>query len=221
MKAEMKWKGETRKAEIQNGGRQRYHGFSRRFVARQRGRGLIHYVATALTLEGGFSSVAHTKTRLFCSVPRSGKQWYCYGQQQQQCRPPTTEDTTIASKRKVRFIVYIYIYIYISICKIVQLDESCFSLSRVTREKERKEKYRAASKTKSYFIDRRNVSSGAYLVSNISVSVCLELCNELRPLPSGKSQIARDISVRGEEKGNCRKSWEGRSLGSFVTAWSA
>lgn len=114
--------------------------------------------------------------------------------------------TTIASKRKVRFIVYIYIYIYISICKIVQLDESCFSLSRVTREKERKEKYRAASKTKSYFIDRRNVSSGAYLVSNISVSVCLELCNELRPLPSGKSQIARDISVRGEEKGNCRKS---------------
>lgn len=110
MKAEMKWKGETRKAEIQNGGRQRYHGFSRRFVARQRGRGLIHYVATALTLEGGFSSVAHTKTRLFCSVPRSGKQWYCYGQQQQQCRPPTTEDTTIASKRKVRFIVYIYIY---------------------------------------------------------------------------------------------------------------
>lgn len=45
----------------------RYHGFSCRFVARQRGRGLIHYVATALTLEGGFSSAAHTKTRLLCS----------------------------------------------------------------------------------------------------------------------------------------------------------
>lgn len=78
-----KWKGGRRKAEIQNGGR--YHGFSCRFVARQRGRGLIHYVATAFTLEGGFSSVAHNKDAPLLFIPRSGKQQYYYGQQQQ-CR---------------------------------------------------------------------------------------------------------------------------------------
>lgn len=52
-------------------------------MARQRGRGLIHYVATVLALEGGFSSVAHTKTRSHTHysrplplVPRSSKQRY-------------------------------------------------------------------------------------------------------------------------------------------------
>lgn len=58
---------EMKRREEKSGEWFRYRGFSCRFVARQRGRGLIHYVATALTLEGGFSSVAHTKTRLFCS----------------------------------------------------------------------------------------------------------------------------------------------------------
>lgn len=88
----------------------------------------------------------------------------------------------------------IYIYIYIIDLQNRTIGRILFFI--IAREKERKEKYRAASKTKSYFIDRRNVSSGAYLVSNISVSVCLELCNELRPLPSGKSQIARDVEAR-------------------------
>lgn len=41
-------------------------------MARQRGRGLIHYVATVLALQGGFSSVAHTKTRLHTHSRRGG-----------------------------------------------------------------------------------------------------------------------------------------------------